>query len=217
VEEVPEGFLDTLDTMLDSMIAEIDLETKNKIEKIEKKTRDELNKIENLKREISKDKTRLELEISQELKVRRRFWFRKLNHERSIILEHFFSELQQMIREIPEKKPFFAELLKKLILETVNSVNDTSMVIHVTKGSKDLIKDFIVSKEIQVVDDLSQVGVVAVIPEKSITIENTLESRLTLLKRDIIIMINKMLFKDLEEPPWSVSKTLDILMQDFTD
>ncbi|MHA1971372.1 MAG: V-type ATP synthase subunit E family protein [Candidatus Hodarchaeales archaeon] len=216
MDEVPEGILNTLDSMLESMIAEIDLETKKQIQIIEKETKTELTKIEELIKEHRMNKENLRKELLKELNVRRKFWLKKLNQERSVIIEQFFLELQNMINKIPRKKSFLKTILKALVTETLESFDHENLIIHVTKGTSDLIVKSVSTRNTTIIDDLSEIGTVVVDPNKGITVQNTLESRLLAAKKDIIIMINKMLFKDLEEPPWSVSKILDTSMQDFT-
>ena len=208
-----EGILRSMDVLLEDKKALLIKEGQQLALKIKK---DVQKQIEELKANTSM-KGQVDARIAnieRQLQTEKYDWILQFNKKRSALISLIFSDALERIIKAKEL-PVYEESLYSLYQEIISEIGDSPAIIHITKGYTHVLTDRIPAN-CEIKDDLSENGVVIEQLDISVSIVNTIESRMEAKRLELEISINTAFFKELEVQPWE-SKVLDTIMPDFMD
>lgn len=202
-------FLEAIKNKTDSELEEIQKTADPNINAIKEKTK---GKIDNL--ESKEDSIELSQDVfnsfQREISNKQINWLKRTNTEKGRLMDQLMKDLGNKFKSL-SSGPEFNDLLTSLFLE-VREDAGSSYEVHITKNS-DPGKFKLASGITQnVVADLENVGVLVKRLDIPISVENTLESRFTKSRNDLIIEATQGLWDDLEKSPWQFKDVLNHLM-----
>jgi vacuolar-type H+-ATPase subunit E/Vma4 len=201
------------------------------LEAIKSKTTSELNEIqktadpnidainEKIKRKISnleavEDSTVLTQEVinsfQRRISNKQIEWLKRTNNEKGRLIDQLLMKLENQFKSLVQGSEFY-DLLTKLFLE-INQEAGSTYEVHITKNSDPEKFKSTSGINQNVVADLDTVGILLKRLDYPISIENTLESRFTKNRDDLIIEATQGLWNDLEDSPWQFKTILSHLM-----
>ena len=185
-------FLKALKNKTNSELLEIQKTADPDINAIKEKIKGQIASLES-----EKDSIGLSQEVIQNFQRRisnkQMEWLKRTNNEKGRLIDQLIMKLENKFKSLTSG-PEFYDLLTKLFLE-IEQETGSSYEVHITKDS-DLGKFKSASGINQnVVADLDNVGVLVKRLDYPISIENTLESRLTKSRDDLIIEDSQDLMK----------------------
>jgi len=208
-----EGILRSMDVLLDDKKALLIKEGQQlalKIKEDVQKQIDELRAKAPMKEQVN---TRI-ANVEKQLQTEKQDWILQFNKKRSSLISLIFSDaLERIIKA--KNLPVYEESLYSLYQEVISEIGDSPALIHITKGYTHVLTGRIPAKY-EIKDDLSENGVVIEQLDVSVSIINTIESRLEAKREELEISINNAFFKELEVLPWE-SSVLDTITPDFMD
>ncbi|MHA1513806.1 MAG: hypothetical protein ACTSRJ_07100 [Candidatus Hodarchaeales archaeon] len=202
-------FLEAMKSKINSELAEIHKTAGPSINAIKTKTK---GKIENL--ESDEDSIGLSQEViysfQRRISKKQIEWLKRTNNEKGRLLDQLIMKLENQFKSL-ESGPEFYDTLAKLFLEVKQEVG-SSYEVHIPKNSDPEKFKSVSSVNQNVVADLNEVGVLVRRLDIPISVENTLESRFTKIRDELIIEAYQGLWNDIEDSPWQFKQILSHLM-----
>lgn len=205
-----DGILQSMEMMLAHLKVEIIDEGKNEAKQIQQAAQTHLEEMKS-KDLHHKKKELILIQVHQRIRERTNQWIKNFNSLRENLIEKTIADRLGSLIDVKDTNSF-PDLIKDLYSELEPYLEGHSALIHVTKGSRKHISE--IPSNCDVKADLDEIGIKIEFLDHAIIIENTLESRLSLIKHEIESLINKEIFSGLEDPPWLESQILDILMRE---
>ena len=202
-------FLEAMKSKTNSELAEIHKTADPSINAIKTQTK---GKIANL--ESEEDSIGLSQEViytfQRRISKKQMEWLKRTNNEKGRLLDQLIMKLENKFKSLVSS-PEFSDILSKLFLEVKQDAG-SSYEVHIPKNSDPEKFKSVLNINQNVVADLNNVGVLVKRLDYPISIENTLESRFTKNKDELIIEAYQRLWNDLEDSPWQFQQVLSLLM-----
>ena len=202
-------FLKALKNKTNSELLEIQKTADPDINAIKEKIKGQIASLES-----EKDSIGLSQEVIQSFQRRtsnkQMEWLKRTNNEKGRLIDQLIMKLENKFKSLTSG-PEFYDLLTKLFLE-IKQEPGSRYEVHITKNSDPGKFKSASGINQNVVADLDNVGVLVKRLDYPISIENTLESRLTKSRDDLIIEASQGLWNDLEDSPWQFQQVLSHLM-----
>ncbi|MHA1206179.1 MAG: hypothetical protein ACTSSO_01285 [Candidatus Hodarchaeales archaeon] len=202
-------FLEAMKSKTNSEVAEIHKTAGPSINAIKTRTK---GKIANL--ESDEDSIGLSQEViysfQKRISKKQIEWLKRTNNEKGRLLDQLIMKLENQFKSL-ESGPEFYDTLAKLFLEVKQEVG-SSYEVHIPKNSDPEKFKSVSSVNQNVVADLNEVGVLVRRLDIPISVENTLESRFTKNRDELIIEAYQGLWNDIEDSPWQFKQILSHLM-----
>ena len=202
-------FLEAMKSKTNSELAEIHKTADPSINAIKTQTK---GKIANL--ESEEDSIGLSQEViytfQRRISKKQMEWLKRTNNEKGRLLDQLIMKLENQFKSLVSS-PEFSDILSKLFLEVKQDAG-SSYEVHIPKNSDPEKFKSVLNINQNVVADLNNVGVLVKRLDYPISIENTLESRFTKNKDELIIEAYQRLWNDLEDSPWQFQQVLSLLM-----
>lgn len=203
-------FLEALKENTDTEVKKIHSGAKPVINKIYEKNRSEIAMIQEEQSSGLKSLDLLE-SFQRELSTKQLEWVTKVNNEQGKLLEQLFSHLLNRFQALSEDKGIY-EISGKLYDEVKADTGD-DFVVHISHNCSPERFKSKTGITHRVFADLDEVGVVIERKDVPITVENTLEGRMTKIRGDLEVMASQGLWGDLDITPWDVNQVLDKLLK----
>ncbi|MHA1443383.1 MAG: hypothetical protein ACTSR4_01340 [Candidatus Hodarchaeales archaeon] len=202
-------FLEAMKSKTNSELAEIHKTAGPSINAIKTKTK---GKIANLKSDDDSIGLSQEVIYSFQKRISKKQieWLKRTNNEKGRLLDQLIMKLENQFKSL-ESGPEFYDTLSKLFLEVKQEVG-SSYEVHIPKNSDPEKFKSVSSVNQNVVADLNEVGVLVRRLDIPISVENTLESRFTKNRDELIIEAYQGLWNDIEDSPWQFKQILSHLM-----
>ncbi|MHA1236352.1 MAG: hypothetical protein ACTSQ9_01680 [Candidatus Hodarchaeales archaeon] len=202
-------FLEAMKSKTNSELAEIHKTAGPSINAIKTKTK---GKIANLKSDDDSSGLSQEVIYSFQRRISKKQieWLKRTNNEKGRLLDQLIMKLENQFKSL-ESGPEFYDTLSKLFLEVKQEVG-SSYEVHIPKNSDPEKFKSVSSVNQNVVADLNKVGVLVRRLDIPISVENTLESRFTKIRDELIIEAYQGLWNDIEDSPWQFQQILSHLM-----
>ncbi len=209
MSENVDEFLEAMKSKTNSELAEIHKTAGPSINAIKSKTK---GKIANL--ESDEDSIGLSQEViysfQRRISKKQIEWLKRTNNEKGRLLDQLIMKLENQFKSL-ESGPEFYDTLSKLFLEVKQEVG-SSYEVHIPKNSDPEKFKSVSSVNQNVIADLNKVGVLVRRLDIPISVENTLESRFTKIRDELIIEAYQGLWNDIEDSPWQFQQILSHLM-----
>lgn len=209
MSENVDEFLEAMKSKANSELAEIHKTAGPSINAIKSKTK---GKIANL--ESDEDSIGLSQEViysfQRRISKKQIEWLKRTNNEKGRLLDQLIMKLENQFKSL-ESGPEFYDTLSKLFLEVKQEVG-SSYEVHIPKNADPEKFRSVSSVNQNVVADLNKVGVLVRRLDIPISVENTLESRFTKNRDELIIEAYQGLWNDIEDSPWQFQQILSHLM-----
>lgn len=150
--------------------------------------------------------------FKRQLMQRRQIWYKKYNEKRFTLVNAVITAISQRIQEL-NQHPNYKRIFQALITENKKYLQ-THYRIHVKPSDEELLNDLSLPGSYEVFTDLEETGVRLELPDRGITIENTLESRLRHHQLELAVEIAAILFERMEVDPWEIPQVMDMLMRE---
>lgn len=149
--------------------------------------------------------------IQNDLVKKNTQWKVKINQEKRKFLDELFNEACTQFKNNVTDKELFQYTVE--LFKEIKPLIDDDFFVQISKGID--IEDFKEKCKINSVvrADLEEIGVLVVLKNRNITIENTFHSRLKQTRQDLEIKVANILWEELNENPWTVNEIMTELSQ----
>lgn len=202
-------FLEAMKNKTNSELVEIQKTADPSINAIKTKTKGKLANLES-----EEDSIGLSQEViysfQKRISKKQIEWLKRTNNEKGRLIDQLIMKLENQFKTLVSG-PEFYNTLSKLFLEVKQEVG-SSYEVHIPKNSDPDKFKSVSNINQNVVADLDTIGVLVKRLDNPISVENTLESRFTKSRDDLIIEATQGLWNDLEDSPWQFQQALNHLM-----
>ena len=202
-------FLEAMKNKTNSELVEIQKTADPSINAIKTKTKGKLANLES-----EEDSIGLSQEViysfQKRISKKQIEWLKRTNNEKGRLIDQLIMKLEKQFKTLVSG-PEFYNTLSKLFLEVKQEVG-SSYEVHIPKNSDPDKFKSVSNINQNVVADLDTIGVLVKRLDNPISVENTLESRFTKSRDDLIIEATQGLWNDLEDSPWQFQQALNHLM-----
>jgi len=204
-----ETIFQTMEKSKQVKIEAIMQETQDTIEQI---YRDAAKQVEQAEEQFRIDRiTQLLSDFRRQLAQRKKAWYTRYNEKRVALVNDVFGAVRQKIQEL-QQTPEYKEVLQALIRESTEYF-ETNHRIHGRAADENIFKELELPKNSKLVLDMEDSGIRIDLPERGLSIENTLESRLK-QQSELTIEVATILFEKREAEPWEVPQVMATLMRE---
>jgi vacuolar-type H+-ATPase subunit E/Vma4 len=213
MSELRETIFKTLERNKEAQIAAILAEAKNTVDQLYQASATRAEQTS--KKHEDEQIKQLFVDFKRQLAQRRKEWYRQYNAKRLTLVNAVLKSVYQKIQEVPHHSDY-KQLLQTLINENAHYL-DTTYRLHGRAVDETLLNDLDLPGKYELILDLEAIGIRIELPEKGLTIEDTLESRLKQQESQLAVAIAAILFERMEADPWEIPQVMAILMREYME
>jgi len=203
-----DDFFSAMKENIDSEISKILERAQTEIVEIQEKNQKRIAKLQDEHKSLIKSRSLFD-SFHRELSTRQLSWTSNLNNHKGELLEKLFKELQKEFKVIENNSDAY-KILKKLFEEIKDHVG-SDFEVHISKSLDPGRFKSITGLNSRIIADLNQTGILVKRLDVPISIENTLEARLTKIKNDLAIRATQKLWDDVDQNAWEIRHLLNQL------